>query len=160
MAIDKTRLLEQLKRVKGPDLTDNIVDLGLVSEIVVADSKVFFSITVPAERAEELEPLREAAEKAALGVEGVDKASVVLTAAKQAGSANPPVRPAPKQASQAGSVPPPMAARGRAGRPGAAEQAGRYPRHQRHRRGRVRQGRCRQVDHLGQSRACAARNSD
>ena len=101
MAI-KDLVLEQLKRVKGPDLTGNIVDLGLVSEIVATDNKVFFSVTVPAERAEQLEPLREAAERAALSVEGVDKAGVVLTAAKKGGetgnSAPPPQRPAQQSA--------------------------------------------------------------
>ncbi len=88
MAI-KDLVVEQLKRVKGPDLTGNIVDLGLVSEIVAADGKVFFSITVPSDRAEELEPLRVAAEKAAMAVEGVQKAGVVLTAAKQGGGRRP-----------------------------------------------------------------------
>jgi ATP-binding protein involved in chromosome partitioning len=112
VAISKDLVLEQLKRVKGPDLTGNIVDLGLVSEIVVGDSKVFFSITVPSDRAEDLEPLRVAAEKAALGVEGVEKAGVVLTAAKQGGASGKPVRPAP-QVSQSAAVPPPMAARAR-----------------------------------------------
>ena len=96
----KDLVIEQLKRVKGPDLSGNIVDLGLVSEIVVADNKVFFSITVPADRAEQLEPLREAAERAALAVDGVEKAGVVLTAAKQGGSGNgaqqPQQRPAPR----------------------------------------------------------------
>jgi ATP-binding protein involved in chromosome partitioning len=96
----KDLVLEQLKRVKGPGMTGNIVDLGLVSEIVVADNKVFFSITVPAERAEQLEPLREAAERATLAVDGVEKAGVVLTAAKQGeagkGAPPPPQRPAPQ----------------------------------------------------------------
>jgi ATP-binding protein involved in chromosome partitioning len=110
VAIDKARVLEQLKKVKGPDLESNIVELGLVSEIVIADAKVFFSITVPSQRAEELEPLREAAEKAVMALDGVDKAGVVLTAAKQAGESGQPVRPAPKP-SQAGAVPPPMAGR-------------------------------------------------
>lgn len=93
-------VLEQLKRVKGPELSGNIVDLGLVSEIVSADGKVFFSITVPAERAEQLEPLREAAERAALSVEGVEKASVVLTAEKKSGEGGQqgaPRRPVPPQ---------------------------------------------------------------
>ncbi|TCD11905.1 iron-sulfur cluster carrier protein ApbC [Oricola cellulosilytica] len=112
MAIDKALIVEQLKRVKGPDLTGNIVDLGLVSEIVIAGPKVFFSVTVPADRAEDLEPLREAAERAAMTVEGVEKASVVLTAAKEGGSPDRPVRPAPKR-SQADAVPPPMAAHAR-----------------------------------------------
>lgn len=59
----KDDVLNALKRVKGPDLDGNIVELGLVSEIVIANAKVYFSITVPPERAEELEPLREAAQQ-------------------------------------------------------------------------------------------------
>ncbi|MAZ17137.1 MAG: sodium:proton antiporter [Ahrensia sp.] len=97
----KDLVLEQLKRVKGPDLTGNIVDLGLLSDIVVSGDKVFFSITVPSDRAEELEPLREAAERAALGVDGVSKAGVVLTAAKKAGTPNPQPKPSPQPARQA-----------------------------------------------------------
>ncbi|MAS06263.1 MAG: iron-sulfur cluster carrier protein ApbC [Ahrensia sp.] len=100
MAI-KDLVLEQLKRVKGPDLTGNIVDLGLVSDIVVSGDKVFFSITVPSDRADELEPLREATERAALGVDGVSKAGVVLTAAKKAGTPNPQPKPSPQPARQA-----------------------------------------------------------
>ena len=41
--------------MKGPDLEGNIVDLGLVSEVLVKDGRVSFSITVPAQRAAELE---------------------------------------------------------------------------------------------------------
>jgi ATP-binding protein involved in chromosome partitioning len=81
VTLDKQQIIERLKQVKGPDLESNIVDLGMVSEIVVSGPKVFFSVTVPAQRAEELEPLRVAAEKAALTVPGVEKATVALTAA-------------------------------------------------------------------------------
>lgn len=80
MSVDKDRVLKVLKRVKGPDLEKNIVDLGLVSEILIKDDRVYFSITVPAERAEELEPLREAAEKIVKDVEGVKGVTAVLTA--------------------------------------------------------------------------------
>ncbi|MEN3794209.1 P-loop NTPase [Fulvimarina sp. MAC3] len=122
MAIDKDSIREQLRRVKGPDLTGNIVDLGLVSEIFASDGKVFFSLTVPADRAEELEPLRVAAEKAAMTVEGVEKAVVALTAEAKAsgsGAARPPaqpVRPAPTR-DQAAAVPPPMAKRAQSAAP-------------------------------------------
>ena len=51
MAITQSQVLEQLKRIKGPDLEGNIVDLGLVSEILLRDDKVYFSITVPPDRA-------------------------------------------------------------------------------------------------------------
>lgn len=110
MEISRQDVLQQLRKVKGPDLSGNIVDLGLVSEIVIAGPAVFFSLTVPGERAEELEPLRVAAEKAALRAEGVEKATVVLTATKKAGEPSRPVRPAPS-AAQASMVPPPMTAR-------------------------------------------------
>ena len=50
--------IQRLRRVKGPDLDGNIVDLGLVSDVLIKDGRVYFSITVPASRAEELEPLR------------------------------------------------------------------------------------------------------
>ncbi|MCB1428535.1 MAG: P-loop NTPase, partial [Nitratireductor sp.] len=107
----KETVLAQLRKVKGPDKTGNIVDLGLVSDIFVADRKVYFSITVPSERAQELEPLRAAAERVATSVDGIDKAVVALTAAKKPGASQagsqPTVRPAPS-AAQAGSVLPPM----------------------------------------------------
>jgi ATP-binding protein involved in chromosome partitioning len=56
-------VLEKLRTVRGPDMNENIVDLGMVSEVFIADGKAYFSITVPAERARALEPLRLAAER-------------------------------------------------------------------------------------------------
>lgn len=93
----KTEIIQRLRRVKGPDLEGNIVDLGLVSDVLVKDSKVYFSITVPAARAEELEPLRGAAEKIVREIEGVTGVVVVLTADAAPGSAQkapPPARAA------------------------------------------------------------------
>ena len=80
MAVTQAQVLEALKRVKGPDLSGNIVDLGLVSEVLLRDSKAYFSITVPAERAEELEPLRQAAEKVVRDLPGIAGVTAVLTA--------------------------------------------------------------------------------
>ena len=59
-AVTKEQVLAELERVKGPELDDNIVALGLVSEIVIHGGKVYFSIKVAPTRAEELEPLRQA----------------------------------------------------------------------------------------------------
>ena len=70
MSVTKQAVIEKLKTVNGPDFSGNIVDLGLVSEIFIADSKVFFSITVPAARANDLEPLRAAAERAVKSMPG------------------------------------------------------------------------------------------
>jgi ATP-binding protein involved in chromosome partitioning len=61
VSVNPEQVIERLRRVKGPNLESNIVDLGLVSEILLKDGRVSFSITVPAERAAELEPLRQAA---------------------------------------------------------------------------------------------------
>ena len=80
MSVTKEKVLAALKRVKGPDLESNIVDLGMASEILIKDDKVYFSITVPAERAEELEPLRQAAEKVVKDLPGVVGVTAVLTA--------------------------------------------------------------------------------
>ena len=99
--VTREAVLDRLKRLKGPDLTADVVSLGLVSNVVAKDRKVFFTITVPAERAAELEPLRLAAEKLVSEMDGVDAVRVALTAEAK------PVRPAPA-ASQASAVPPPM----------------------------------------------------
>ena len=80
MSVSKPQVLDELRRIKGPDLEGNIVDLGLVSEILVKDDRVYFSITVPAARAEELEPLRKAAETVVGKVPGVSGVTAVLTA--------------------------------------------------------------------------------
>jgi ATP-binding protein involved in chromosome partitioning len=99
MTVDKTKVLDALRRVKGPDLSSNLVDLGLVSEVLIKNERVYFSITVPAHRAQELEALRQAAEKVVSGIEGVAGATVVLTAerggAPQRAPEPPPLRPAP-----------------------------------------------------------------
>ena len=87
MSLSKDQVVERLRRVKGPDMQGNIVDLGLVSEILLKDGRVSFSITVPAERAAELEPLRQAAEKIVREMDGVTGVIAVLTAEKPRGAA-------------------------------------------------------------------------
>ena len=96
MSVTKEAVLETLRTIKGPDFEGDIVSLGLVSTIVIVNGKVFFSITVPAARADALEPLRAAAERAVRALPGVQGAVVSLTAEKKGGGmeAAPP-RPAP-----------------------------------------------------------------
>ena len=83
----KSAVLDRLRQIKGPDLEGDIVSLGLVSDVFVSDGRVAFSITVPAERAKELEPLRQAAEKVVKEVAGVETAMVALTAERAPGAA-------------------------------------------------------------------------
>jgi ATP-binding protein involved in chromosome partitioning len=98
MAVTREAVVEKLRTVNGPDFSGNIVDLGLVSDIFIADAKVFFSITVPAARAQELEPLRAAAERAVKSIPGVAGAMVALTAEKKGGGMEAPVPPRPAPA--------------------------------------------------------------
>jgi ATP-binding protein involved in chromosome partitioning len=109
MSVTKETVIDRLKTVNGPDFTGNIVDLGMVSEIFIADGKVFFSITVPAARAQEMEPLRAAAERVVKAIPGVTGAVVALTAERKGGGMEAPVpqRPAPRPAPAA---PPPRPA--------------------------------------------------
>lgn len=96
--ITKDAVLAQLKQVTGPDFEGDIVSLGLVSDIFIADNKVFFSITVPSERAQAMEPLRLRAEKLVKEIPGVAGALVTLTAERKGGRTSddaPPSRPQP-----------------------------------------------------------------
>jgi ATP-binding protein involved in chromosome partitioning len=86
MGPSKEAVAERLRRVKGPDMQGNIVDLGLVSEIFVKDGRVSFAITVPAQRARELEPMREAAETVVREMQGVVGVAAVLTAERPRGA--------------------------------------------------------------------------
>ncbi len=83
-------VLDRLSRVKGPDLSGSLVSLGLVSGITIDGGHVTFSITVPASRAGELEPMRAAAQKVVEAIDGVTHVTAVLTADRPV-----PVAPAP-----------------------------------------------------------------
>ncbi len=101
--MDKQAVLARLGSIRGPDDDRDIVRRGMVSDIVVANGRVMFSITVPAERASAFEPMRQAAETAVKAIPGVTDAMVVLTAERKAGAAaprtggSPPPRPQPAQ---------------------------------------------------------------
>lgn len=97
--VDKQQVMAALSKVRGPDLDGDLVSLGLVSDVVISGDNVMFAITVEASRASELEPLRQAAEKAVGKVDGVEKVMAALTAE---------VKPGARRA--AGQTPPPTGA--------------------------------------------------
>lgn len=93
--VSKSQVEKALEAVIYPGSGKSIIALGMVSEIFIADAKAYFSITVPADKAAEMEPLRLSAEQAAKGVEGIVGAVVALTADRKPGQQQPaPARPA------------------------------------------------------------------
>ncbi|WP_019221344.1 Mrp/NBP35 family ATP-binding protein [Bartonella senegalensis] len=83
VSITSDAIRNALHKVKGPNFESDIVSLGLLSEILVADGKVFFSITVPDGRVQEWESLRRSAEAVVSALEGVESVIVTLTAEKR-----------------------------------------------------------------------------
>ena len=84
------KVLDKLKTLQMPGAGKDIVSLGLVSDVFVSQGKAYFSISVPSESANSLEPLREQAAALASSVPGISAATVVLTADRKAGSPTPP----------------------------------------------------------------------
>jgi ATP-binding protein involved in chromosome partitioning len=107
MPATKEAVLERLSAVESPDGTP-LPATGTLSDIVVSDGKVFFSISVDAAVVQRWEAVRKAAEDAVRGVPGVTSAMVALTAERAAGR---------------GPAAAPPAARGRAGAQPRSAQA-------------------------------------
>ncbi len=86
-----------LRAVRDPETGRDVVDAGMVQGLAARDGLVQFALAVPRERARELEPLRQAAERAAAGVSGVLSATAVPwprrgSAAQLGGAADGPER--------------------------------------------------------------------
>ena len=93
MTVTKEQVLAALARVPSPGGTA-LPDARVLSDVVVSDGKVFFSLTVDAATVKAWESVREAAEKAVRSIPGVQSALVALTAERSPGSATPESRPA------------------------------------------------------------------
>ena len=95
MSTSKDDILAALGHIAGPEGV-SLPSTGKLSDIVVADGKVFFSITVDAAAVEAWEAIRGRAQKAVAALPGVQSAMVALTAERSgsAGSARgAPARP-------------------------------------------------------------------
>src|SRR5580704_15932579 len=97
MAPTKQQILDGLAKIAGPDGAP-LTASGKLSDVMVSDGKVFFSITVDAAAVQAWEPVRHRAQAAVEAVPGVQSAMVALTAERNA-SARPAgpqgARPAP-----------------------------------------------------------------
>jgi ATP-binding protein involved in chromosome partitioning len=98
----KAAILKRLEAIRGPDLSGDIVSLGLVSDIYVKDGRAMFSISVPADKADKLDPLRRAAERATREIDGIEEALVTLTAEAPSGRTGSPVASQPPQSGRLG----------------------------------------------------------
>ncbi|MEO1199372.1 MAG: Mrp/NBP35 family ATP-binding protein [Pseudomonadota bacterium] len=117
--LTQDKVLDALRKVAGPDLETDLVSSGALSDIAIDGDKVMFSIRVDPDKAQDLEPMRQAAERAVLDLTPAKQALVALTADNPAGRAAPSPTPSP-----APQTPP----SGPAGRPGAqARRSGPVP---------------------------------
>jgi len=86
MAVSKDDVLGALGKIPSPDGVP-LPATGKLSEIIVADGKVFFSLTVDAASVKSWESVRKTAEDAVRAIPGVQSALVALTAERAAGAA-------------------------------------------------------------------------
>ncbi len=101
MALSSNEVLAGLEAVSSPDGVP-LPKAGVLSDILVADGKVFFSITVNAAVVQAWEPVRQRAEAAVKAIPGVVSVMVALTAERKAGAAPPQTRPPQAQPQRGG----------------------------------------------------------
>src|ERR1700755_3099623 len=101
MAVSSNEVLAGLEAVSSPDGVP-LPKAGVLSAILVADGKVFFSITVNATVVQAWEPVRQRAEAAVKAIPGVVSVMVALTAERKAGAAPPPPPPQAQRGGPAG----------------------------------------------------------
>jgi ATP-binding protein involved in chromosome partitioning len=86
MAVGKEQVLSALAKVPSPGGTA-LTEARVLSDVVVSDGKVFFSITVDTAAVKAWEPVRKRAEDAVRAIPGVQSALVALTAERSPGAA-------------------------------------------------------------------------
>lgn len=85
MALTKQAILDALASVTVPDNGKSIIQADMVSDIVLDGGRVIFSLTVPAAKAKEFEPLRQQAHDCVMAIDGVSSVMVALTAERTPG---------------------------------------------------------------------------
>ena len=116
MSTSKDDVLAALGKIASPEGTP-LPSTGKLSEIVVADGKVFFSITVDAGAVQAWEAIRERAQKAVAALPGVQSVMVALTA-ERSGSAGRGAPPRPQVSAAARPGAPPGGSAAPSGIPG------------------------------------------
>jgi ATP-binding protein involved in chromosome partitioning len=117
MTVTKEEVLASLAKVAAPDGSP-LPATGTLSDIMVTDGKVFFSMTVDAGAVQSWEPVRKSAEQAVRALPGVQSVLVALTAERAAGAAQVRRVPPPAAAQPAGAPRPGQQSRPTLGVPG------------------------------------------
>jgi ATP-binding protein involved in chromosome partitioning len=100
MAVTKDQVLTALAKVPSPNGVA-LPDARVLSDVVVSDGKVYFSLTVDAAAVKTWEPVRKAAEDAVRAISGVQSALVALTAERSGASGSRPQQPVGQSAPRA-----------------------------------------------------------
>lgn len=87
--LTKDRILAALDAVRMEDGA-SIVEKGLVSEVVIANGKVYFSLEAGAHDPQALEPLAKQAQEVVGCLDGVTSVGVTVTQEREAGASPPP----------------------------------------------------------------------
>jgi ATP-binding protein involved in chromosome partitioning len=90
MMVSREDVRKTLETLKGPDGQQSLTASGALSDIVIHQGKVYFSIAVDPARAASFEALRQSAEDTVKAMPGVAGALVTLTAERPKGSATAP----------------------------------------------------------------------
>lgn len=77
---DRDTVLKELNRITDPATGLGLSDAGMVRGLVVSEDRAGFMLEVPQELVARYQPVQQAAEKLLLGLPGVAKAQVALTA--------------------------------------------------------------------------------
>lgn len=103
-AVTRDDVLAALGKIVDPAKGTDIVSADMVQGIAITGAAVGFSIEVDSKLGARLEPLRKAAEQAVLDLDGVESATVVLTA--HSDDTSPPSPPPDLRGPAAGGDPP------------------------------------------------------
>ena len=100
MAVSKDDVLAALGKILSPE-GKPLTATATLSDIVVTDGKVFFSITADAAQVQQWEGVRERAQAAVRALPGVQSAMIALTAERAGGARGPAGAPPPRRPAMA-----------------------------------------------------------
>jgi ATP-binding protein involved in chromosome partitioning len=95
MSVDKEQVLEALRAVLDPDLHRDIVSLGFIKEIRIADGNVDFTIELTTPACPVRDQMKQEAERRVAALPGVANARATMTARVRSGGFTSEVEPVP-----------------------------------------------------------------